>query len=118
MKTTVTRATRNEVIESDWGRLDWFANGKIGNSETMTAGICTLRPGQGNPHHHHPNCSEVLFVYKGRIKHTAENGDVELNEGDSISIPVGFAHNAVNIGDDDAVLFVVFDSFDRQTVGE
>ena len=50
--------------------------------------------------------------------HTAEHGEVELREGDVITVPVNFPHNARNIGDIDAVLEIAFSSADRQVRGE
>jgi len=39
-------------------------------------------------------------VAQGRILHTAAAGrDIELGEGDAISIPPDFPHRAKNIGD-------------------
>jgi quercetin dioxygenase-like cupin family protein len=103
----------------DWGHLTWFANRPQGNSETMTIGRCVLKPGMGNPRHYHPNCREILVVVQGRITHTAAGGETrEMREGDTVTIPPNVWHHAHNIGDTEAVLFIAFDSADRQTVGE
>jgi quercetin dioxygenase-like cupin family protein len=115
----VLKADKREVIPQEWGKLIWFASAKLGNSQDMTLGQCILKPGQSNPLHSHPNCSEILHVAHGRIMHTSEGGkDVELNEGDSIACPPNFPHRAKNIADADAVLFVAFSSAHRQVKGE
>ncbi len=108
-----------ERMPFDWGELTWYANGALGNSEGLTVGRCVLKPGRSNPRHYHPNCTEVLTVLKGRIRHTGPGGNaVELSEGDTVTVPPNIWHNAENTGDSEAVLSIVFNSPDRQTIGE
>jgi quercetin dioxygenase-like cupin family protein len=108
-----------QTQEFDWGQLTWYASAALGNSAEMTVGRCVLKPGQGNPRHYHPNCSEILVVVQGRIRHTAaENREVELGEGDTVTIPPNVWHCATNIGGTEAVLFIAFSSAERKTVGE
>ena len=118
-KTIVVRSAQAEVIAQDWGRLTWYAGRKLGNSTHMTLGVCEIKPGCANPMHSHPNCEEILRVAKGRIMHTIEGGkEIEMREGDAITVPVNLPHNARNIGDTDAVLLIAFTSADRQVKGE
>lgn len=103
----------------EWGSLTWYANRELGNSTEMTVGRCVLNPGCGNPRHYHPNCSEILVVIKGCIRHTVSGGEeAELAEGDTVTIPPSVWHCATNIGQTEAVLFIAFSSADRKTVGE
>lgn len=103
----------------EWGALTWYANRELGNCDEMTVGRCVLKPGQSNPRHYHPNCTEILIVFKGRIAHTDQRGEeTELNEGDTVTIPPHIRHRARNIGDEDAILYIAFSSADRQTVEE
>jgi mannose-6-phosphate isomerase-like protein (cupin superfamily) len=81
-------------------------------------GEAVIKPGQENPRHFHLNCDEVLHVLKGHILHTMGDKSVEMNEGDTVSIPAGVHHNAKNIGTENAVLAISFSSADRQAVGE
>ena len=105
--------------EFDWGNLTWFAGRSSGNSTEMTIGRCILKPGQSNPRHYHPNCTEILVVIEGRIAHTGAGGlKAELGKGDTVTIPANIWHQATNIGEVEAVLFIAFSSADRQTVGE
>jgi quercetin dioxygenase-like cupin family protein len=99
-----------------WGRLEWFASAEIGNSDTMTIGMCAIFPGNQNGRHFHPNCDEVLRVLRGRIIHTWNGIEREMNVGDVISIPRGVVHNARNIGDEPAELAIAFSSANRVTV--
>lgn len=116
---TLLKKESSQIIPQDWGELTWFASGSQGNSKEMTLGRCILRPGQKNPRHLHPNCSEILHVIQGRILHTYQDGkEVEMNVGDTITIPANLWHQAKNIGTNDAVLMIVFSSAERQTRGE
>lgn len=119
LKTKILRASECEISEAAWGSLTWYASGRLGNSQNITVGRCTIKPGCENPLHSHPNCPEVLVVLQGRIRHTIEEGREEaLTEGDVITIPATLPHKARNIGDVDAVLLVAFPTADRQTRGE
>ena len=116
---SVLRKTQIVVQKTDFGELQWYASGAIGNSKELTVGRCVLRPGKGNPVHAHPNCEEVLHVERGRIRHfIAGQADVEMDPGDTIVVPRLVRHNATNIGTTDAVLLISFSSPDRQTKGE
>ncbi len=99
----------------DWGELQWFANGKIGNTQTMTVGKCILKPGRANFHHLHPNCEEILQVVSGRIIHSLGQESHAMGPGDTIVVPPNVTHNARNIGDEDAVMTIIFSTADRQT---
>jgi quercetin dioxygenase-like cupin family protein len=118
VKATIVRRTDCRVEEQEWGRLLWMVSGAQGSSETMTVGKCFIKPSCANPPHHHPNCDEVLHVLRGRIEHRIDDEYVEMNAGDTISIPSGRIHNARNIGDEEAEFLISFSSADRQVVGE
>jgi quercetin dioxygenase-like cupin family protein len=111
------RAQHNEELTS-WGKLVWQVSAAIGNSRTMTVGVCCLNPGCHNARHYHPNCDEVLVVKSGRIVHTLGEEEREMETGDVIVIPTGVMHNARNIGDEPAELSISFSSADRQTILE
>jgi len=116
---TITKKEQNIRHSMDWGELTWYAGRQLANSDDMTVGRCVLNPGKSNPVHSHPNCAEVLVVQAGRIVHTFNGGDeVEMTAGDTITIPAGVKHNARNIGESDADLFIAFSSADRETRGE
>jgi len=108
-----------ETLTFDWGQLTWFASRALDNSEEMTVGRCTLKPHAANPRHYHPNCSEILVVMRGVIRHTASDGEeAVMKEGDVVTIPPNVWHRATNLGDEEAVLFITFSSADRSTIGE
>lgn len=115
----ILKAEDCEVMTASWGSLTWFASGSLQNSEEVTVGRCIIRPGRENPRHYHPNCAEILVVVSGRILHEIEGGrEVALGPGDTITLPPRLPHKARNITEEDAVLFIVFTSAERETVGE
>jgi quercetin dioxygenase-like cupin family protein len=115
---THLRAAADCVHEPhSWGRLEWYVSAAIGNSTTMTVGMCILDPGRENGRHYHPNCDEVLRVVKGRIIQTWNDEERVMEEGDIVSIPSGVWHSARNLGDEPAELAISFSNADRQTVG-
>ena len=114
----ILRSIECETVEADWGCLTWYASGELGNSDEMTVGKCVIRPGCENPLHSHPNCSEVLVVLQGKIVHTIEWGqEVELDQGDVITLPPDLSHKARNVAGEDAILFIAFSSGNRRTKG-
>ena len=114
----VLHAADRKVESQPWGELSFFVNRELKNSDTMTVLQATIRPGQQNPRHYHPDCDEVLVVVHGHIQHTMNDVTVEMRAGDVVSIPMGAVHNAVNIGTEDAVLIASYNSADRVAVGE
>ena len=114
----VVPAVNNQVVQYPWGHLTWYVSRELKNSDTMTVGEAVIKPGRENPRHFHPNCDEVLHVIKGHILQTMGDRSVEMNEGDTVSIPAGIHHNAKNIGTEDAVLAISFSSATRQVIGE
>ena len=108
-----------EYVDADWGQLTWYASNRQGNSDYLTLGRCIIYPDKSNPRHYHPNCDETLAVLEGKIAHAWKDGEqIEMNEGDTITIPSGMRHQARNLGDKNAVLAIVFTTADRQTIGE
>ncbi|HEY3396888.1 MAG TPA: cupin domain-containing protein [Armatimonadota bacterium] len=112
------RAAETLVEVTPWGRLLWKANARLGNSEALTVGICEINPGQANPRHQHPNCTEVLYVLQGTIAHSFGEQEVVMNVGDVVTVPPGLAHHARNLGAETAIMSISYTSAERQTVGE
>lgn len=103
------------VVEFPWGRIEWLVSGALGNSAALTFGRVTIRAGQSNDEHRHPNCDEVLYLLQGRLNHAVEGEAFPMEPGDTISIPTGAWHHAQSLGPDDAVMLVCYSSADRQT---
>jgi len=115
---TVIKKEQSMVDPTPWGQLTWFASSALENSDKITLGECRINVGHENPRHHHPNCDEVLHVLSGKIIHTFGNDEIEMNVGDTITVPQGVIHNARNIGNTQAVMTIVFTDATRNTIGE
>jgi mannose-6-phosphate isomerase-like protein (cupin superfamily) len=112
----VTDAAQLPKEDFEWGTLQWLSNGRLFRGAEQTFGICSLRPGCGNPRHYHPNCEEVLHVLSGHGIHSFEEGQVELQSGMTIRIPLGVTHNLTNTGTEPMVCAISFNSGNRETV--
>lgn len=111
----VWREEAAELLDLPWGTLSWHVSRTLGNSNVMTFGHATIRAGQSNPRHRHPNCDEVLHVLSGSIEHRLGEESFVLNAGDTISIPTGVWHQARALGESEAVMAICFSSADRET---
>ena len=115
MKAHVIHKEDVPVQNAEWGTLQWLVTGAAGTSKHMTLGRVTIKPGQANPMHKHPNSDEILFVVKGEIEHALpEGGTARLSAGGCIVIEEGGPHRAKNVGKSDAVLVVVFNTPERK----
>jgi len=114
----ICKKEQNKFEKTPWGSLTWFASEKIGNSKLQTVGRCVIDAGQCNPRHYHPNCEEILYVLEGSVLHTFGDESLEMEAGDTITVPAGIMHNAINNGSGQAVMHITFSSADRQTVAE
>ena len=101
-------------IDEPWGSLNWLASAQIGNAEGVTVGRVIIQPGQSNPRHSHTTCEEVLYLLRGRLRHTMGDEEVILEAGDTLTVPAYVAHHATNIGDEDADMIVAYSEGTRQ----
>lgn len=73
-----------------------------------------------NSHHSH-DTEEVFVVHRGRWKftlgETGEDGEVILDEGDTISIPQNVFRGFENVGPDDGFLFCILGHYPNGTAG-
>jgi len=111
------RKTDTVVDPFPWGRLEWYARKSL-NGTNITTGFCYLDPKMENAMHSHPNCDEILCVLEGSIIHRLNGEEIEMNKGDSLVIPQGAVHNALNTSDQETVMSIVFTAGDRETVSE
>lgn len=106
-------AEQNAIVEA-WGSLCWVATEELTHTPGLTLGRVTLQPGASNPRHSHPNCDEVLYVLRGRLQHETGGEITILEAGDTLAIPAGVAHQAVNIGTEEADTMVAYSSGQRE----
>jgi quercetin dioxygenase-like cupin family protein len=105
-------------IREPWGSLRWLASAAIGNAEDVTLGHVIIRAGQANPRHSHTTCQEVLYLLRGRLRHTVGDATVTLEAGDTLTVAANVPHHAVNVGDEDAEMIVAYSSGRRDFVLE
>ena len=101
--------TAGKAVTADWGSLTWLANDELSQSR-ITIGRVVIRKGEQNPRHCHDSCEEVLYLLKGRLRHSVGDEAVEMVAGDTLTIGPGVMHHAVNIGDTDADMIVAYSS--------
>ncbi|MBT97583.1 MAG: cupin [Dehalococcoidia bacterium] len=99
-----------------WGAIQWLHNGKTTDGAEQTFGLVYINPGEQNPPHYHPNCEEILYVLSGQCTHTYGDDEYGLGPGDSILVPQGVIHHAINKGWEPIRAIISFSSGDRQTV--
>ncbi len=112
----VTRLSETAAEEFPWGTLNWLMGQAIDPDAKQTFGLAVIQPGQQNPPHYHPNCEEILYVVSGTCEHTYGDDSYQLKPGDSIRVPAGVIHHAINNGDEPLRAIISFSSGDRQTV--
>jgi quercetin dioxygenase-like cupin family protein len=100
-------------VDHGWGTLTWVANSTLTGTDGVTLGRTIIKPGQGNPRHRHNTCEEVVYLLSGRLRHTVGDGALILEAGDTLGIPPGEFHNAVNIGHEDADVIVAYSTGQR-----
>lgn len=98
-----------------WGNIRWLYHGHLAADAEMTFGIITLEPGQEYPEHTHGNCEELMYLLKGRIRYVINGAEHELSPGSLIRAPRGAPHHAVNEGEGQAVMAVVYSNPVRKT---
>lgn len=107
-----TEAESAKVVES-WGSLTWLANLAMLGATGQTLGRVTIRKGEHNPRHRHNRTEEVLYLLRGRLRHTVADESVILEAGDTLLIPAGVFHNAFSIGEEDADMIVAYPTAQR-----
>ncbi len=113
----VVRAEAAETSEHEWGRIIFFASDAVGSATEQSVGRCEINPGAALPRHYHTKCSEVVHVLQGTIKHTVEGSRMEtLRAGDTVIIPRNFVHQAINVGEEQAVLLISFSAPKRDFI--
>ena len=101
-----------DTITEDWGTLTWLASTALTDSD-ITVGRVVIKPGKSNPRHCHDSCEEVLYLLQGQLTHSFADESTEMKAGDTIVVPPGIMHNAINTGDMDADMIVSYSSGTR-----
>jgi len=99
--------------EHKWGTLAWLSSDQIGNTAKTAMAYVVICGGQANPRHRHNTCDELLYLISGKLTHSVGNQQYEISTGDTIAIPAGQFHNAINNGEEDAHMIVVYSTATR-----
>ncbi len=118
MPNPLIHAGGGETIELDWGTINWIASGSLGNAGQMTFGKVVIKAGCSNPMHWHPGCEEILHLLSGRLAHDIGPDTHEMAPGDTIVIGADAEHRARALGDEDAVMLVVYPTPNREVRNE
>lgn len=110
MEVQLRRASESNAasIPEGWGSLCWLASKKVGNAAGITVGRVIIKSGQSNPRHSHSGAEEVLYLLRGRLRHTVGDGEVVMEAGDTLVLGPDIFHNATSIGDEDADMIVAY----------
>jgi quercetin dioxygenase-like cupin family protein len=109
----------DEVFTADWGRILWLAGVSARNGNSLTLGHVTIYPGKANARHSHMLCDEALTLLNGNLIHSAGDITLKLHPGDTIFIPAGLFHHAVNSsGENEAEMIVAYSGGERDFVLE
>ncbi len=76
----------------------------------LFAARAIIRSGMGHNFHRHPEREEIIYVLQGVIEQWIGEEHQLLAAGDATLIPAGLVHASFNVGEDDAILFVVLSS--------
>ena len=104
-------SARDEV--HGWGSISWITN-RARHDLDVTVGHVEIAVGQSNPLHLHPNCTEVVIVLEGRLRHVVGEHEADLAPGDVLLVHPGVQHRGTNTGDVPVRLVVVYDSGVRE----
>jgi quercetin dioxygenase-like cupin family protein len=75
--------------------------------EAFGVNAIVLPPHYEGPEHYHDEQDELYFVHRGRIRVDVDGGSRELGEGGLFHASSTTPRRISNIGDEDAVVFVV-----------
>ena len=109
-----TRAEADQKrVDQEWGSLTWVASKELTQCDDITVGWVIIKREKSNPRHIHGNCSEVIHLQKGRLKHFVGKEFVLMEPGDTLVVPIGVDHCALNVSEEDAVMIVAYPAGER-----
>lgn len=110
----LTRTDEARIDQFDWGQIAWLDGNGLTAGAGLSAARVTIRSGERNARHRHPNCSEVLYLLSGELDHTLDGEHAVLRPGNLLHVPRDEPHQATSTGTDDAVALVVYDVDNRE----
>lgn len=98
---TLPQVKRNEEI------VNFVIAGPKQGTRGIKSGITRMRAGSVVPRHSH-NCEEQVTVLEGKLRFVLGGKVVECGRYDSTYISAGVEHEFSNIGDNDALVLVIY----------
>ena len=102
----------------EWNNISYEQglSARNAGSTSLSINVATVPPGGIAYAHIHDGFEVMLFIVKGRVRHTYGEGlkqSVENEAGDFIYIKPGVPHEVFNIGDEPLVAFVARSAADE-----
>ncbi len=97
-----------------WGWLGFFSDENSTGVAGVTVGMARIEPGAENPLHVHDNCSEIILLLAGSVRHVVADEVINLEAGDLLIVPPGIPHQARSIGPARAEMVIVYNSGRRE----
>lgn len=112
---------RSGGSQRGWNGIQYMQgmSGKNVGATNLSINVATVPPGAIAYAHIHDGFEVMLFIVRGRVRHTFGEGlmqSVDNEAGDFIYIKPGVPHEVFNIGDEPLIAFVarsVADEWDR-----
>jgi quercetin dioxygenase-like cupin family protein len=98
--------------------MEWLMEDAIDPRAGLSLARMTIAPGVTSPAHRHPDCAEAVHVLSGWVEQRRDEAWLPLNAGQTLLIPCGALHQTRNLGDEAAVLMVVYSSGARVYLSE
>ena len=105
--------TQAQTKRHEWGTIQFFAGKAINGAMGVSGARVVISKGTANTRHSHPTCEELLYLLKGHLKHYVGDQAYDMAPGDCIAIPAGVPHYAINTGNEDADMIVMYSAGER-----
>lgn len=86
-----------ELFEVNGGHMRWVFWPETGHGG-ITLHYCVLHPGESFDRHSHEYSEDVISVIEGKGKVLTANGEIDIEEGQSLFARVGEIHGFKNTG--------------------
>ena len=96
--------------------LQWLMDDGVEADAGLSLARMTVEPGFTSEAHRHPNSTEAVHVVAGRVEQRRGDDWVPLETGETVLIPADAAHQTRNVGDETAVLMLVYSTGAREYV--
>ena len=92
----------------EWGARKFLVNAATVRDAKMTLAVVWIAPGKEEPLHSHPNCEQLVHVLDGECEFELGDTLYHLDAGDTVRIPAGVTHQALNSGWEPVRLLATF----------